>query len=159
MNDQTLKDIDRRLKALEQTTVRYRAGEITDTAPLDVALGGSDVAYEDVQALGPVATGDQVATLVWGNDLLVLGALGRGIRFGTVILNYTASATSAQLTVAHELGTTPEIILALPAGGANRHVVNYVSGTRDATSFDLIAETNTSAAITAALTVFWLVVG
>jgi hypothetical protein len=74
MNPDVQRDIMRRLTELERTTVRYRAGEITDTDPLDVALGGSDVPYEDVRAVeSGVTTGDQVATLVFGNDLLVLG--------------------------------------------------------------------------------------
>lgn len=78
MNDATLADILRRLKALEQTTVRYRAGEVTDTGPLDVALGGASTSYEDVSAVGDARTGEHVATLLWGNDLLVLGPVGSG---------------------------------------------------------------------------------
>ena len=60
MHEQMLRDILRRLNALERTSARVRVGEVTDVAPLDVALGGSDVSYEDVKALGPLANGDQV---------------------------------------------------------------------------------------------------
>lgn len=78
MNPDVQADIERRLKKLEGTTVRYRAGEVSATGPLDVKLGGSDVAYEDVRAIipGSVSTGAQVAVLVFGNDLIVLGEVG-----------------------------------------------------------------------------------
>lgn len=77
MNEDTLRDLMRRLGELERTAVRFRAGEITDTSPLSVALGGSDIAHQDVSTVqAGVSVGDHVAALTWSNDLLVLGALG-----------------------------------------------------------------------------------
>lgn len=76
MNPDVLNDIQARLDKLERTAVRYRAGEITDLNPLSVALGGSSVAYEDVRTVdGGIQVGDQVAVIVFGNDLLILGRL------------------------------------------------------------------------------------
>lgn len=82
-----------------------------------------------------------------------------GMRFGIAVLTYTAAAVTPALTVTHGLGVTPECILALPASGANRHCVNYVVVTRTDTTFDLISETVTGAAISGNLSVFWLVIG
>jgi hypothetical protein len=77
MDDRTLRELLERISALEQRSVRYRQGVITDTSPLSVALGGSDVSYESVKQLeGTVlAVDDVVAVLTFGNDLLVLGKL------------------------------------------------------------------------------------
>lgn len=71
-------DIQQRLLTLQQTSVRYRAGEITDDSPLTVVLGGSSVPYTDVRSVDPVEVGDQVATLVFGNDMIVLGRIRDG---------------------------------------------------------------------------------
>lgn len=120
MNADILADILRRLVALEKTSVRYRAGEITGTGPLDVALGGSSVPFEDVRLVTPGAqTGDVVATLVFGNDLLVLGRIGEsgwtgGDRIGSGTGTWTwpgGSAVSSQVTVTHGLGFTPTRVL------------------------------------------------
>lgn len=76
MNRNVQDDLQRRITALERTAVRFRIGEITDTGPLAVALGGSDVPYTDVRSTdGSVTTGDIVACLVFGNDLIILGLL------------------------------------------------------------------------------------
>ncbi|HTE61634.1 MAG TPA: hypothetical protein VK631_14880, partial [Solirubrobacteraceae bacterium] len=92
MNDQMLRDLLRRLNVLERTSARVRVGEVTGTGPTDVALGGASTSYEDVAALGgpTLTTGDQVAALVWGNDLLVLGAIS-GLR----TVRGTVSSTGA----------------------------------------------------------------
>lgn len=120
MNDQILKEILRRLQRLEQTSVRYRAGEVTDVAPLDVALGGSDVSYEDVTAVGPLADGDQVATLLWGNDLLVLGSLLGGLRFGSASVTWPGGSPNAtDTTVTHGLSSTPRCVLMTPTSSTN----------------------------------------
>lgn len=68
----------RRLKALEDAQVRFRKGTVTSVSPLSVALGGATTPYVGVRSLGPVAVGDLVAVLTFGNDLLVLGAIGNG---------------------------------------------------------------------------------
>lgn len=75
MNDQMVKDLLSRVLALERGQIRYRQGLVTDDSPFSVALGGSDVAYEDVAILAgaPAHTGDKVAALTFGHDMLVLG--------------------------------------------------------------------------------------
>lgn len=80
MNNDVQDDILRRLNAIERSMARVRVGEVTGTGPADVALGGADTSYEEVKSLGPMVSGDQVATLVWGNDLIALGRVGDGAR-------------------------------------------------------------------------------
>jgi hypothetical protein len=80
MDDRTLRNILAQLKDLKRLGVRYRQGEITNTDPLSVALGGSSVPYVGVTALD-VATlrvGDTVSVLTFAGDLLVLGRIGGG---------------------------------------------------------------------------------
>lgn len=77
MNAETLRALLRRLKRVEDTAVRYRTGVVSDTDPLSVKLGGSATAYASVRSVatdGP-KTGDTVAVLVMGHDLLILGTI------------------------------------------------------------------------------------
>lgn len=89
------------------------------------------------------------------------GALdGKSIRIGTATLTYTASATSAATTIPHGLGTTPTHINSIGTTGlAKLHVVNYVSGSRNGTDFQLQSETRDGAAVTGSISVFWVVLG
>lgn len=78
MDDRTTKLILRRLKDLERNQVKLRRGVITDDTPLSVALGGADTAYVDVKTIDDgviYSVDDQVAVLVAGNDLLVIGRI------------------------------------------------------------------------------------
>lgn len=74
-----------RVKESERRGARLRLGEVDSTAPLSVALGGSDVPYADVARLegASLAPGDLVACLLSGNDLLVLGPITRKARAGS----------------------------------------------------------------------------
>lgn len=159
MNPDVINDLIRRLDKLERTAVRYRAGEITDTSPLSVALGGSDVAYEDVRALahGPTV-GDQVAALVFGNDLLVLGriaeAAGFAVDCGTGTATWTTNKNSAVVTVAHTLGRTPTY-----ASATSRDVtIDYSVVARDSDSIDVRGFTSDGTAISDTLTFDWLAI-
>lgn len=80
MDSPAVRDILRRLKELERTTVRYRQGQIVDASAMSVSLGGSDTTYDGVAALGSadLADGDTVAALTFGNDMLVLGGISGG---------------------------------------------------------------------------------
>jgi hypothetical protein len=76
MSDPVQRDLLRRIQHLERASVRVRVGEVTATGPLDVSLGASDVAYEDVKSVASGLTiGDTVAVLIWGGDLIVLGEI------------------------------------------------------------------------------------
>jgi hypothetical protein len=98
------------------------------------------------------------------HDILIRqlqGALdGKSVRVGTATLTYTAAAVSAAATVNHGLGVTPDFVI---AGGttsaADRHVVNYVAGSRNSTSFQLQSEVADGSAVSLSISVFWLAVG
>jgi len=158
MNDQMLRDLLRRLNVLERTSARVRVGEVTDVNPLDVALGGSDTSYEGVKAIGAVADADQVATLLWGNDLLVLGPIGGGnsgplggivsgagaIQAGsefTVVKNGTGDYT---VTFAPTLAAAPVVVVgsAQGAGAIGAKLTTGVLPT--ATSFQVAVFTTTT---------------
>lgn len=79
MDDQALRELLRRVQELERTTVRYRQGEVADTGPLDVTLGGASTIIENAPRLvaaGELAASDPVAALTFGNGLLILGRIG-----------------------------------------------------------------------------------
>jgi hypothetical protein len=81
MDSRQTRQILERLAEIERTTVRYRQGVVTDTSPLTVALGGATGDYTNVRALKgpePLAVDDVVAVLMFGFDMLVLGAIGDG---------------------------------------------------------------------------------
>jgi hypothetical protein len=121
-NEQMLRDLLRRVTWLERNMPRLRVGEVTDLAPLDVALGGADESYEDVNAIGPLDDGEQVAALVAGGNLLVLGRLlaGAGARFGSDACTWPGGSPRAgNTTITHELGRTPEIAIACASTGVS----------------------------------------
>lgn len=155
MNDQILQDILRRLQRLDQTTVRYRAGEVTDVGPLDVALGGSDVPYEDVASVAGVQLniGDQVAALLWGNDMLVLGRMVGSIAVGTDSVTWPgATPSSDATTIAHGLGVVPASIQLTNIATTNT-VLQVVGGvTTTTTQFQVSATTRDGTSPPAATT-------
>lgn len=72
-----------RLKATERRSLVRRRGEITDTDPLSVVLGGADTtdAYVGVKALadcGRLEVGDVVECLYAQNDVLIIGRAADG---------------------------------------------------------------------------------
>jgi hypothetical protein len=75
MDPRILRDIMRRLSRVEARSARLRYGVITATSPLTVKLGNAATDYPDVRQLdtGALSVADNVAVLVRGNDLLVLG--------------------------------------------------------------------------------------
>lgn len=81
MNEGVRKNLLSRLGLLERRAVRHRRGEITDTSPLSVSLGGSGTSYVDVKAVGDptdFTVGQIVSVLVFENDLIVLGGMTGG---------------------------------------------------------------------------------
>lgn len=85
MNDETVKDLLRRLDEVEHKMVRYRQGVVTTASPLAVAMGGSSIPYTNMQAVGGISlnVGDSVSTLMFGHDALVLGQTDRQIQYAT----------------------------------------------------------------------------
>lgn len=80
MNADVTRDLLCRQQELERRGARYRQGTVTTASPLAVALGGSSTSYSPVKRLGsyiPVV-GDVVSVLVFGSDMLVLGAIDAG---------------------------------------------------------------------------------
>jgi len=94
MDDRTTRDLLTDLQSLKRDSVRLRKGVVTDTDPLAVALGGSDVSYVGVAAIDGLAlvTGDVVSVLARGNDLLVVGRTGPGILRGTIAADGSITA-------------------------------------------------------------------
>lgn len=101
MDDETAQALIARLDALERDMVRYRQGTVTAASPLSVALGGSDVSYTDVAALGSYSpsTNDTAATITFGNDMLVLGSIGGSgaVPPGTIAMWATGTAPTGWL--------------------------------------------------------------
>lgn len=73
--DDVLRDITRRLDALERSTPNVRLGVVTDDSPPTVTLGGSDVEIPGVASLVPLTVGDAILAVTYGNGLVVLGPL------------------------------------------------------------------------------------
>lgn len=75
MDDRVTRELLTRLRRQERRSARLRRGVVTGVSPLDVALGGAGTSYEDVPALAGTSfeVDDEVAVLLAGNDVLVLG--------------------------------------------------------------------------------------
>lgn len=81
MDEDFVAALEARLSAIEGDLVRYRQGKVTAITPnLQVQLGGSSTAITNVSQVSSAALSvdDVVATLAFGNDLLVLGEIGAG---------------------------------------------------------------------------------
>lgn len=80
MDPRTALKLVERIQALERKTPTIRLGTVTDTAPLAVALGGSDTPYTNVKALDgdALAADDVIAAVMFGRDLLILGRISDG---------------------------------------------------------------------------------
>lgn len=121
-----LQDLLRRLKQLEDRSVKHRIGVVTDTDPLSVALGGSDVPHTSVRCLyaGPIEEDDVVSCLTFGRDLIVLGKIASApaveapkIVWGVVNANGTIAGGSGDFSVTKN-GTGDYTITFSPAFGA-----------------------------------------
>ncbi len=159
MNEHLAQDLDRRLRAIESAMVRYRAGEVTGTSPLAVALGGADTSFEDVRSLtADLQVGDIVSVLVFGNDLLVLGKITPGFRFGSDTMTWTASTDSGPKTIAHGLGVTPRFMAAFnaDADGGYPGIAAFTIFNAGATTFDVYGRT--PGAITETKAIFWIAI-
>jgi hypothetical protein len=136
-----LTEILDRLGRLEVQAARLRVGEITDRNPLSVQLGGATdedgnpIAHEGVRAVGHVNDGDKVATLFSGNDVLVLGRLGRGMVSGATHV-FGSGATYVDVVIAHDLGVVPRVVVATIGEGANAGL-NVGVMAKDADGFTL----------------------
>jgi hypothetical protein len=152
-----IRALEQRLRRLEREAVRLRIGEVTGTAPLDVSLGAADTSYEDVRALDGITlgSGDKIAALVAGNDLLVLGAIGDGRRVsrGTQNVSTTASVTGSA-TVNHGLGATPGAVIATAVQSTG--LVNVTVNSVGATTFDLVIRYTNDVAASATVAVYWI---
>lgn len=76
-----------RLDRLERLTISIREAVVTGVEPLSVTLGGSAVPADDVQAIGAeyLTIGQDVAVVLYGGRLLVLGPLAGGLGIDNVI--------------------------------------------------------------------------
>lgn len=128
MHDETIAAILKRLDEIEREYVRLRKGSVADLGPLDVRLGAASTAYNAVPQLTSglsVPRSGNVAALVRGNDILVLGELGT-IRLGPHVTFYTGilggGATGNFGPFNHGLSVRPDFILGSTIGAANSEV-------------------------------------
>lgn len=68
--------LEGRIKRVEGAAVFYRTGQVTDTDPLTVSIGGGELADVKSVSASALAVDDIVNCLVWGSDMLVLGRSG-----------------------------------------------------------------------------------
>jgi len=68
--------LDQRLREIEDRMVRFRVGEVVDTSPLTIVIGGGSTPIPAKQIAGTTfAVDDVVAVLTFGADLIVLGVI------------------------------------------------------------------------------------
>lgn len=79
MNSQTIRDLERRVRSLEKTSVRLRKGEVTDSG---LVIGGqsceTSTPIPEVKAVAPIPKNEPVAVLTGGNQAVALGKIGNG---------------------------------------------------------------------------------
>lgn len=88
---------------------------------------------------------------------LVLDTGGRsvGIRFGTATATWTASATSATVTIPHGLGKIPGFV----TYGSKNTPFEYATASVDATNISTVGYQTAGTVVTGTLTFYWVVLG
>lgn len=117
MNSAAIQNLLGDLKAIKERMVRHRPGVVTSVSPLAVAVAGSDVPYTNVKTVGgpPLAIGDAVSVLAFGNDLVVLGTIGAPTTLFAAVDTQQSTTTSVWVDLA-----TDGPSITIPAAG------NYV---------------------------------
>lgn len=128
MHDETIESILERLSELERECVRLRKGTVADLGPLDVRLGGAATPYNAMPQLVSglsVPRSGNIAALIRGNDMLVLGELGN-IRIGNHVTFYSGiiggGGTGNFGPFNHGLSGVPDMILGSTIGAGNSEV-------------------------------------
>lgn len=91
--------------------------------------------------------------------LIDTGGLSVGMRFGTKDATFSAASNTGNVTVTHGLAKTPAYLNVFPTFGTVSVVPNYISGSRNATTFQFRLDTRNGSAISATLSCFWIVIG
>lgn len=147
-----IRDLLRRLLALEESAAIYRTGVIASLSPLSVSLGGSDVPYANVRAICPVEVGDTVAVLTFGRGLLVLGRLTTNQpRFvaGSVAgdgtessprfsVTHTAASGDYTVTFTNAFPVAPEVIVGVGPSATFHYAKLHASTPPSTTGFRVI---------------------
>lgn len=157
MNDKLYNDLLARIQRLEERAARFRVGTITSRTPIDVDLGDSQVDVTDVRAMGAFNDGSKVGCIVSGKDVVVLGALGYGMSYGSVQVTNDGDV-EADLVVTHGLSATPHaIFLTLGESGNSQ----YVAGVQSKNGVDFtirVRHTNALSTWTTGVWVYWLAI-
>lgn len=146
MNDDTVRDLLRRLAALERRETRPRMAVVTDTNPLMVAIGGSADSYEAAALDGPLLhVGDVVSVLTFGSDMLVLGRPSTDLPWVTPTLASGWIAATRHVEYCRQgslvhlrgqlstLGTTGDTLFTLPVGCRPGTSLRFVASTGSGT--------------------------
>jgi len=77
-DDATTRELQQKIRRLEERATRIVYGAVTDTSPLTITLGGSAREIANVRCIDglSLSVGDTVAVAKTGSDLLVLGSPG-----------------------------------------------------------------------------------
>lgn len=97
---------------------------------------------------------DQIAQAMPG-----FGGKSVEIRYGTTVLTWTASTTSAGATVSHGLGKTPQIVVATVGAYGSSNAAHAQVGGFGATTFNLQGQITAGAALTGTLPCYWIAIG
>lgn len=81
------------------------------------------------------------------------------VAYGTSTLVFTASANSAEKTIAHGLGATPGLVLAMVRAGVNARITIEESSAADGTNIYLTGYETASAVITQNQSIYWCALG
>lgn len=126
MDDRIIRNLLQRLQSLERRSVRFRVGEVTATSPnLQVSVGGADDPYTGCRSLAhqSIKTGDTVAVLMFGSDLLVLGRIVTAVQNQVIVAGVVGSTGSedggdTSLWSVNKTGTGVYVITFAPAFSA-----------------------------------------
>jgi hypothetical protein len=162
MDEKVISEILTRLRRLEATAVRLRIGTITNRSPISVQLGGAvdeagdPIVYQNAKTTGNLAENDRVAALLAGNDLVVLGQVGRGINSGSVQVA-ASGGTTTDVAITHDLGAVPRVVVATIGEGSNAGL-NVGVMARTTTTFTLRLRHVDAAPWSGPAYVYWLAI-
>lgn len=97
-------------------------------------------------------------------DLIAKSAIDTGgrsikLRFGTSSVTFTASPTSAQVTIAHGMGSTPTLAAGFARTPTNARVTVQESAAASATNIFLTGFISDAVASSVTQSIYWIAIG